>query len=439
MIMKQKRLILLIAAFGMVWLLIPGKSSCAETALSLQQCLNHGLESNLELQAAQMAVHEAEAGIHEARGSFFPTLRADYSHKLLDNQGTLENNPDYLSQKSDLFSVTLSQPLYTGGINTGGLEKAGLSLENTQAKLHFAELKLVRDISSNFYDLLLAQAVSDKWTESIDRLEQQQDIAQAWVDQDLATRLRLLEIGVELANAHQQLASAQAKERTASAELRHLMAMEMGEQLKIRGQSQEPAPAACNSLPDCLEVAKANRPELRVVELDIAIARQDMKVIQGRSLPQASLDASWVDESRDYDDSALDSTDREYCTLALNLTFKPFQGGKAIAARQRQGFVVKRLQTLKARQLDLIKTEVDIRLEQYKEAQTQVVSAVSGLNAAREAYQFADQTVRLEVSSLDDLLTAELRLTRAEINWIQALNNQNQSRIELDHAIGFFP
>ena len=386
-----------------------------------------------------MAISEAEAGIREAWGAFFPTLSADYSLKDLENEGNQEFDTDYLSQQSETFRVMLSQPLYSGGTSTGGLKKAGLSLENSQAKLRFAELKLLREISSSFYDLLLARSVGAKWTESIERLEQQQTIAKAWVDQELATRLRLLEIGVELANARQQLASAHAKQKIASAELKQLMAMEIGSHLEIDGELLKPNPAVCNSLADCLKIASANRPELKIVDLDLALAKQELKVIQGRRLPKASLDASWVDDSRDYDDSAVDSTDREYYSLALNLSFKPFQGGKVIAARQRQKVVVDRLKTLKKRQLGLVETEVGIRLEQYRETQTQVDAAESGLNEAREAYRFADQTVRLEVSSLDDLLSAELRLTRAEINWIQAIKNLNLSRFELDYAMGIIP
>ncbi len=414
-------------------LLISPVLASAES-LTLDQCLARGLEFNPQVMAYRLAVDEAEEGIYEAWGAFLPTLSVDYGYSQLDNSGDVTLATD-LSQQSESFSVRLSQPLFTGMAGVAGLKKARQSRTYREYELKYMQQQLVREIRTSFYDILHSGQMVDRWTESVGRLGNQQRIAKAWVDQELAPRLRLLEIDVELSNALQQLASAEASLVIAEAKLREWLAPQSDEPLAIEGSLPQLSLASCDAVETCLEQALNQRPELQLAELNISMAGEEAKSIRARNLPRISFDAGWTDYQRDFDRDDLERETRDYYTLSLNLSMRPFQGGRNIFAYRKQKLMIKRLEHDRVRQRNAITTEVRTRFQQLLAGDSRLSSATKGEAAAREAYLFADRATKLGISSLDDLLKAELRLTQAEISKIDAYHALQQAKVQLDYVV----
>ena len=420
--------------FLLLLLLLPNLVSAE--LFNLEQCLNRGLEVNPQIKAYRMAIDEAQEGIYQAWGAFLPTLRANYGHTRLENNGPSESDSDYLSQQSNRFSVGLSQPLFTGMAGMAGLSKARQSRTYRETEYYYMQQQLILKIQLSFYDILKAQYLVTKWTESVGRLENQRKIARAWVEQELAPRLRQLEVDVEYSNALQQLVSAQAALAIAETNLKEWLALPTDEQLQIQGDLQHSTLSSCATAEVCLQQALEQRPELQLAQLNISMAREDSKAIRARNLPQVSLDAEWIDYQRGYDNSALAEDDRNYYTLSLNLSMRPFQGGKNIFAYRKQNLLIKRLEYEQSQQINAIGTEVNTRFQQLQEGDSRLRAAINGVAEATEAYHFADRAAKVGVSSLGDLLNAEIRLTQAEINRINADHALQQARAQLDYAVG---
>ncbi|MEA3544002.1 MAG: TolC family protein, partial [Thermodesulfobacteriota bacterium] len=420
------KIIKLIVIISLLLLFIPVLVCAA--SMSLEQCLVRGLDANPQIKAYTLAIEAAQEGVHEAFGAFLPTLSLNYGKSWLDNNGSPGTDSDYLSQQSDTFSIRLSQPLYTGYAGVAGLEKARQLRTYRESELRYMEQQLAREIKTYFYNVLRSQQLVIKWGESVERLKNQQKIARAWVEQDLAPRLRLLEIGVELAHVQQQLVDAETSLAIAAARLKEWLVFSAVEPLQVQGNLQQDLPSVCTDVEICLDLAFDQRPELFLSQLNISMAREDLKTIRARNLPQVSLDASRVDYSRNYDFHALDDEERDYYTLSLNLSMNLFQGGKTIHAHRRQKKEIQRLKQVSIQQKNAIETEVRTRFQQLIAGSSRLASAVSGVDAAREAYNFADQAARLGVSSLNDLLVAEVRLTQAEISKINADHDLQQAQ-----------
>ncbi len=410
--------------------------ACAASSLTLEQCIERGLEFNPLIKAYQVAVDEAEQGIYEAWGAFLPTLSAEYGQTHLQNNSDDNLDLDYFSSTTDSLQARLSQPLFTGMAGVAGLKKARESRVYREYELKLMQQQLVREIRTSFNDILLQKQLVNKWTESVERLESQQEVAKAWVDQELATRLRLLEIAVELSNARQQLAHADASLAIAEAKLKEWLAHQTDEQIVIEGSLQQFEPVACNAVDVCLDQALDQRPELIMSDLNVAMAREDAKMIRARNLPRASFDASWVDYEREYDDDTIGLETRDYYTLSLNLSVRPFQGGKNIFAYRKQLLTIKRFEHERDRRKNGIVTEVRTRFQQFLEGDSRLDTAKSGVAEANEAYDFAARSAKLGVLSLEDLLIAELRLTQAEINKINTEHALQQARVQLNYVVG---
>ncbi len=409
--------------------------TCAAT-LTLDQCIERGLEMNPQVKAYQLTIDEAQEGIYEAWGSFLPSLSVDYGYSRLENGASTERDVDYLKQQSNTFTARLSQPLYDGMSGVASLKRARQSRMYQEQQLLFMQQQLAREIRASFYDILRAETLVIKWTESVARLKNQQEIASAWIAQELATRLRLLSVNVELSSATQELISAESAQAIAEAKLREWLALPESEPLLITGNLRQSIALSCDTVDSCLTQALTQRPEIQLAKLNLAMAQQEIRVIRSRSLPRISFDASWVDSRRDYANEKSPLDDRNYYTLGLNLSMRPFQGGRNIFAYRKQKLAIERLGHEQSSRNNSITTEVKTRFQQIQEMDGRLHSAVESVAEAQEAYQFAEQSSKLGVSSLDDLLSAEIRLTRAEINKTNAEHALQLARVNLDYVVG---
>ncbi|NLV24099.1 MAG: TolC family protein [Deltaproteobacteria bacterium] len=410
--------------------------SASAAPMTLQQCIIQGLAENPEIKAYRLQVDEAKEGVREAVGAFLPTLSLNYTRSELSNGASNERDTDYLDQNSDSMSARVSQPLFTGFSGLAGLKKARQNKEFRRYELQYMHLQLVRNIHSSFYDILRAEEHVKKWQGSVGRLEEQRRIAQAWFDQQLAPRLRVLEVEVELSNARQELIAAESKLVIAQANLRQALYLAGNEPLDIDGSLESSITESCSDVESCVELGLERRPDLRLAAFNIDMARQEARIIAARNLPQVSLDASYVDYQRDYDDRRFTDDDRDYYTLSLNVSMRPFQGGRNISAYRRQRLVAQRQEEMLLQRRQVVVTEVRTTFQQLQESRSRLKVAADTLAEAREAYQVASRSVKLGISSLSDLLDAELRLTRAEINMIDTRHALHIAAARFHYAVG---
>jgi len=404
--------------------------------LTLEQCLTRGLADNPQVKAYRLAVKAEQEGIYESYGAFLPTLSINFGKSKLENNGDLGTQVDSLSQKNETLTVRFSQPLYTGLAGLSGLKRARQSHTYREYDLQLMEHQLLRVIKISFYEILQSEQLITKWIESVDRLEQQQKIAQAWVVQKLAPHQRELEVAVKLANARQELSGAEAALAIAKARLSEWIDLPPEEHLFVDGNLPQLPSHSCPSVESCLKQAMSQRPELQISKLNISIAQQDANIIRSRNLPKVSFDASWVDHQRKYDLDELDRDNQTYYTLGLNLSMQPFQGGKTIFAYKRKKIEIQRLKQVQHQQRNSITTEVRTRFQQLIAGKSRLVSATTGVDQAREAYRFAEQSAKLGVTSLEDLLLSEILLTRSEINRIRTVFDLQQAQVLLNYVIG---
>lgn len=406
------------------------------TAMTLEECIAKAMVDNPQIKAYQSAIKEAEAGIGEAWGTFLPTLSFSYDYtELLDSSGN-GSDADYFDQQSDRFTAKISQPLFSGLSSVAGLKKARQNKEYRERELQYIKAQLVREVRSIFYDLLYARQLVGKRAESVQRLEQQSRVAEAWVKQSMAPRVRLLEVQVVLSNAKQDLIAAETKLAIAEARLEELLALERNSQIDISGDLQQENTDSCTDLDACVDRALSQRIELDLTELNIQMARQDARAIVSRNLPRANLDATWTDYQRDYENSLQIDDARDYYSVFLNISIQPFQGGRNIFAWRRQRAAIERLIHQKEKQRNIIVTEVRTRYEQLRESQARLVTAQDGLTQAQEAYKLMSRSVELGVNSVRDLLDSGVLLTRAEINQIDTFNALQQARTQFEYALG---
>jgi outer membrane protein TolC len=216
--------------------------------------------------------------------------------------------------------------------------------------------------------------------------------------------------------------------------LREWLALHPGEDVDIEGNLDDLAAKPCSDLQTCIEEALSNRPEIELSRMNIEMARQDAKAILARNLPRAELDAAWTDYQREYDTNYPED-ERDYYSVTLNLSMKPFQGGRNISAWRKQRIVIDRYRQQLANQRNTIVAEVSSSFEEINQGEARIKDARKAIEHARAAYQVASKSAEMGMFSLEDLLDAELRLTRAELKLTDAYVATQRATAGLKYAI----
>lgn len=411
----------------------------AAEPLSLQACVARALAENPQLKAYALGVGEAREDVRGAWGDFLPTLSLSYGKNRLSNASPAERDQDFLNQRSNSSTVTLSQPLFSGFSGVAGVKRSNLGLEHQGLQLRAIQAQVIREIRRDFYGVLQAQSLLEIWEAAIIRLERQKEIANAWYERQLATRLRLLEVEVELSSAIQQREAARSTLATARARMAHWLALANPDELVLDGSLERDGEVSFPPLAECLEIARTERADLGIAALNIGMAEQEKIQVAARSLPRVDLEGSWVDYEREYEEARFPDDQRDYYNIALRVSFQPFQGGKNIFAWRRQGLTVEKMRQQQVETAKVIDTEVRAAFSQWQDSETRLAASADTLRQATDAWKFAQRALELGVGSLRDLLDAELRRTRAEITRLDALQYRQRTRTDLAYAIGKNP
>ncbi len=411
--------------------------------LSLNDCIERGIAANPELQAYKLKVEEAAMGVRAAWGEFLPSIGLSYNRTLLKNNGGEEKDQDYFNSTTTNINYFVEQPLLSGFSSIAEIRKARRQKEYQQLEETYATNRLRNQISLRFFDWVRASRHVQLWSRSIERLKNQQTIVTEWVNQRLAPALRLLEVSVELSNARHSLIRAQSEQKSALAGLRELLNIRSPEPLLLTGDFGSTDEALCTAEQECQDLALNHRPELGMARLSIEIAVQQGRIILARNLPQVYLRASYTDYIKEYDtpvpineEESISETARDYYDLILSIKFTPVQGGRNFFEYRRQRIAVRRMQQSYAQQLNAILTEVGSRLQQINENYAAILTSRKTLEEARTAYDMAFKATELGVSSLRELLDAELRLTGAEISLTNAGHGLAAAKKQLEYATG---
>ncbi len=411
----------------------------AAEPLDLQACMTRALAENPHLKAYALGVGEAREDVRSAWGDFLPTLGVSYGKNRLTNNSAVERDTDYLDQRSTSSTLTISQPLFSGFSGIAGVKRSNLGLQHQELQLRSIQAQVIREIRRDFYGVLQAQALVELWEAAITRLERQKELANAWYERQLATRLRLLEVEVELSSAIQQRDAARSSLAAAKARMGHWLALPTPDELVLDGSLEEVGTLSVPALDECLEIARRERPDLEMAAINIGVAEQEKIQVAARSLPRVDLEGSWTDYTRDYENVRYPDDQRDYYSVALRVSFQPFQGGKNIFAWRRQGLTVERMRQLQMETAKAIDAEVRTAFSQWQDSEARLAASADTLRQATEAWKFAERALELGVGSLRDLLDAELRRTRAEITRLDALQYRQRTKTDLAYAIGMKP
>lgn len=413
--------------------------------LNLEQTVELGLERNARLQARDFAIEKSHSEVKSARGGFLPKFSAGYSRTYLDSLETSgPADADYLDQVQDTWRMRLVQTIFAGKTILNSYQRAQIAEEISRLERQGEERELIRRIQENFLLLLKAREDQSSLEQTVGRLEVSREAAEAFASKQMLAYVEVLQAQVDLEEARQQMGQAENLETIYKTRLDALLDFEIDRNIYYTGELADIDLQKVFDLDYCLRTALEERIDLKFIESRIRIAEKDKAIARGRKMPRVTLEASAVDQTRDFSQQGTDmfgqvydrDQENRYWTVGVNVEWNFFSGGEHYYRQQSMDFEAKRLQRLYEDAAATIRTDVRSAYLRLQEARQRIDATRVNLETAQEGYQMEEERFKRRVGTIQDLLNAQDRLTRAEASKNQALLDYQRALADLYFAMG---
>jgi len=438
--MKLKSLLVMMFTIGAV------ECIAQSDTLTLKRCIEIGIENNLTLQQKQQDIHIAEIGQSENRHKLIPVIQgyANFVHNVERATSVTDGSnlskllgvdAPYMVGKGLDFQTTggfqLSMPLYNQTLYTG-IQIADKMKEISEASYEKAKEDLTVEISKLYY---LAQTTAKQIElirSNIGRMESLKSITSAFYDNDMALKVDVQRVDINLENLRTQLTNAEAMYEQQLNLLRYTLDFAPDTPIllsTLKGYIDYDDSYLLRGLsPDLYE--------LQLLNMQSEVLQKQKKMINQGYLPTLSLVGAtqwtaFTDKFENYFHTHPTNKWYNHTYWGLQLNVPIFDG---LAKRNKSRKVAAQYTQL---QTTIADTEKKLQT-QYQNSLNDWHNNIRNAERQRENYRLAESVYLVTsdqykegVASMSDLLQDEMRMTEAQNGYISALYKYMVSELSL--------
>lgn len=404
-------------------------ASAPVSAEDLRDAIVLAYQTNPSLLAQRAQQRSLDETVVQARVGYRPTadatVAASYSRTWPEQTGPFatDNETNAISA-----GVAVSQPLYTGGRVSNGVDAAMAGVLQGRENLRAVEQQVMFSVIQSYADVLRDTEILRVREENLTVLRRQLDEANARFEVGEITR-------TDVAQAQARLAASESDLSTARAQL----SISRAAYTAVVGQ----APGSLEALPDlppspadfdvALDTGLLDNPNLRAAMWAFEGAQADVATARSAYLPSAGASASYGTGGTA---APFGLDDRQSFEARLSVSVPLFTGG---LNRSR---VAQALEQANAAQIGVEGARRDVN-QSVSSSYAQVLSSgvaltatEEGVRAARIAAEGVRQEAQVGLRTTLDVLNQELELRNAEIAYLNARRNRYVSQAQLLAAVG---
>ncbi|PZR34608.1 MAG: hypothetical protein DI538_16405, partial [Azospira oryzae] len=185
-----------------------------------------------------------------------------------------------------------------------------------------------------------------------------------------------------------------------------------------------------------LEIAETNRNDLNVQELTLELQQQKLSAAKAALLPKLSLIGQYQIQAQADDLKLNDYVWPRTSFLGLQVSIPILNGGQN-KSRIGQARILAQQEQIRLKDLkEEVKTTLASIISKWKEATSQLEIQITTVQSAELNHQMTEDRFKNGLGSRLELTDAELALTQAKINYLQAIYNLRRLHTELQYALG---
>ena len=398
--------------------------------VTLEQALSTARQNQPRIRAARAST---EAAAERAEQAFAPLLPQISAQAFADRTwgdtsatGVAVNYPR--NQLSD--QVNLNLLLWDWGTTPRRWQAARANKAAAESTEQFALLDLELLVRQTYNDARADKALVKVAEETVQNTQRHLDQIQGFVGAGTRPEIDLLQARTDLANARVALINTENAWETARVGLNAAMGVMGDTDYDLADEPPQPVQGEDAPGDALMQEAEKARPDLVALAEQVHAQQLTVQALEGQYLPTLSGNAGVAQSGPAIDRLGWNAS------VGLTLNWQIFQGG---LTRHEVREAEANLAGLQA-QLDLqrqqLRTEVDAARLAVKAAKASTVASQEVVVNARERLRLAEQRYQVGVGSSIELGDAQVAVTQAAAQLVQADDNLAVARARLLHGLG---
>ncbi|MFM2291064.1 MAG: hypothetical protein RIS29_877 [Bacteroidota bacterium] len=378
--------------------------------------------------------------------TYYPLRQINYSGNVIINQPLptdgyiyirtgMENTDDLKDKIRTSYMNTrigITQPLdalYGYNNIKSGFKKAELAYEQSKKSLKRAELNLVYQVSTVFYNLLSVQKEAELARLNLDKQKDAHDVAKSKYDAGLIKEVDALQMEVDLAEAQNNYELALVSQKSAINTFKELIGINLSDSISLSSEFKYDVVVV--DAEKAVQLAEQNRLEIREQEIQIEQNKLSLKQQKASGMVQADITAYYEKagvNAQGTNTSLTSSVNNTYDNfrnraanygIGLTLTVPLLDWGenralvKAAEARLKQNKLQKEeVQRSIEREVRNLVADLNTSLKRLQLLEKNVAVAEKSFDITRQRFADGDidsQSLALERNRLNNAYTSHLR------------------------------
>lgn len=430
----MKRPVLLILVIGIavnLW----GAGDAAE--LTIQQAVRLALKNNKEFRAGREEVNLYRYRLRQALG-FLPTVTLEGSKNIDEKLMEIEMPPAFPGAppqsvtidftKNYEFTFQVMQPLFTGGRIFYSQKNARLDLAIAREKQQDARASLILRVKKVFFNILVLKELLKAHREAAQLARDNLTNVKENFHLGMVSKYDLLRGELAVASVTPDLLKVEKLLALAHLDLKFITGIPQDRPLRVTGTLDHGRRALDRA--NLLQKALLNHSELRQTALQLKKAAHLLRIAYGRFLPDIFLTAaySFRSDAFRFGSGAWES----YYTINLGIRFPIFDQLKR-SGRIGEIKTSKKILDLNYRRLqDAVRLQVRDRVLTMEQEYKNIQAGLKNVETASEGVRIARLTYDEGLTTILELNASFNDLTRARVDYFQAVYNYNIAAAELE-------
>jgi outer membrane protein len=422
-----------------------GVASAAEkTAVyTIQKSIDEAVTKNYSLKARQEKIGQAIEVKNQARTDFLPKFSVSYSYTRLDEAQTIKGPFAGPAGEIPIGTInnykmtgTVIQPVFTGFSLISSYRLAQLGIDQSEMNLELEKLDLALNVKTAYYNILISEKGIEVAQKAVESLESNLNVASNFHKVGMIPINDVLKAEVELANSRQNLVKAENAAKLSRASFNTVLARGVNEPVEVEDILQ--VKQQIEDFDTYREMALQDRPEVKVIDINILQADQQIRLAKSRYWPDISLQYNYIKQgdTLQVNGSTFQDPTQWQAIAVAQWTF--WEWGKTLhSAREKENFKQELMETKNAL--------VDNIALQVKQAMLELLTAAENIPTTQKAVEQGEENLRVneerykaQVTTITEVLDAQTLLTQARVNYFTSLYNYGLARAKLDRAIGTY-
>ena len=371
----------------------------------------------------------ASSPFAQMRGTAFPPGQMPPPTREDDDDESNITELEFGAHHTFQGGLSLVQPLFAWGRYYYTYQSATLAVAAGKAELDAAYNQLGLDVASAFYRLLLSMEFVEVAKQTVDLAQQQLKTSDNLLKSGVSTNFDVIRAQVQVANAQSTYIRSKNGVKLAKNAFQHMLNLDLAADIEINGQfRRQPVELTLDEL---INLALNHRPDLQQLDLLKKSAQKQVQVTQASTRPNLSFLANY----RIDDNEKLVEMNKIW-NVGLSLNFPIFDGLVTYYRVQEAKSRVNQLALQRSQLKDGIEQEVRAAYLQILESQTLTEVQKETVDQAKEGVRLANLQYKNGLITSVQLTDAQLALTQAEVNRLQAQHDYSIALARLEKAIG---